>query len=311
MYSKINYTIVGLFVILFSAALFWFGFWLAKYSGNEKYNFYKIYFTESVSGLNKDSSVKYKGVEIGRVVKISLDPKDIGKVEVLVKIKANVPIKKDMYAHLELVGITGLETIVIEGGSNDSPLLKPKKKGEIPVIPSKPSWALETKQSVKSIAQEMRKTLQQLQKLLNDKNIQNFSAILENTKDATKRLTLLESNISANMATIKDAIKNFNTAAQTFKDKVALIGDDVHKISKELIPTIKTFKITTANFNKTINRVYKGLNRGDYNLRRIFEPLVVDGQIITEQLNILLRKLQNNPNSILFQSRKPIKGPGE
>ncbi len=311
MYSKINYTIVGLFVILFSAALFWFGFWLAKYSGNEKYNFYKIYFTESVSGLNKDSSVKYKGVEIGRVVKISLDPKDIGKVEVLVKIKANVPIKKDMYAHLELVGITGLETIVIEGGSNDSPLLKPKKKGEIPIIPSKPSWALETKQSVKSIAQEMRKTLQQLQKLLNDKNIQNFSAILENTKDATKRLTLLESNISANMATIKDAIKNFNTAAQTFKDKVALIGDDVHKVSKALIPTIKTFKITTANFNKTINRVYKGLNRGDYNLRRIFEPLVVDGQIITEELNILLRKLQNNPNSILFQSRKPIKGPGE
>ena len=311
MYSKINYTIVGLFVILFSAALFWFGFWLAKYSGNEKYNFYKIYFTESVSGLNKDSSVKYKGVEIGRVVKISLDPKDIGKVEVLVKIKANVPIKKDMYAHLELVGITGLETIVIEGGSNNSPLLKPKKKGEIPIIPSKPSWALETKQSVKSIAQEMRKTLQQLQKLLNDKNIQNFSAILENTKDATKRLTLLESNISANMATIKDAIKNFNTAAQTFKDKVALIGDDVHKVSKALIPTIKTFKITTANFNKTINRVYKGLNRGDYNLRRIFEPLVVDGQIITEQLNILLRKLQNNPNSILFQSRKPIKGPGE
>ncbi len=311
MYSKINYTIVGLFVILFSAALFWFGFWLAKYSGNEKYNFYKIYFTESVSGLNKDSSVKYKGVEIGRVVDISLDPKDIGKVEVLVKIKANVPIKEDMYAHLELVGITGLETIVIEGGSNASPLLKPKKKGEIPVILSKPSWALETKKSVKSIAQEMLKSLQRIQKLLSDKNLQNFSAILENTKVATKKLSELESNVSKNLATIKETIKNFNEAAKTFKEKIALMGDDVHKVSKALIPTIKTFKMTTTNFNKTINRVYKGLNRGDYNLRRIFEPLVVDGQIITDQLNLLLRKLQSNPNSIIFQSRKPIKGPGE
>ena len=42
MYSKINYTVVGLFVSLFTIALLAFGFWLAKYGFEEKYDRYTL-----------------------------------------------------------------------------------------------------------------------------------------------------------------------------------------------------------------------------------------------------------------------------
>ena len=67
MESKINYTLVGLFVVLLLAGLTAFAFWLGKYGGEEEYDQYYTYFSESVAGLSTDTSVKYNGVDIGSV----------------------------------------------------------------------------------------------------------------------------------------------------------------------------------------------------------------------------------------------------
>jgi len=50
MYSKVNYTIVGIFVVLFSIGMAWFAFWLDKYGLQEEYNLYKIEMKDSISG---------------------------------------------------------------------------------------------------------------------------------------------------------------------------------------------------------------------------------------------------------------------
>ncbi len=70
--------------------------------------------TESVSGLSKDSIVKLRGVDIGRVSEIRIDPENIEKIDVFLKIKHGVPIKEDMIAHTQMLGVTGLLSIEID-----------------------------------------------------------------------------------------------------------------------------------------------------------------------------------------------------
>ncbi len=319
MYSKINYTLVGLFVTLFSIALLAFGFWLAKYSNTNEYKLYKIYFTENVSGLNVDSSVKLKGVEVGKVVSIRIDPNNIDRVEVLVKIKKDVPIKEDMVAYLEPIGITGLLSIVIDGGSNKSkPLVS--KNGEIPVIKSRPSWLVNTKNSVANIAKNLNESLLRINMLLDKKNIQNISETIANIKDIslqTKELQKsLESNISSLVGnsnnailTLKEKIKELNV--KSFNHLVWEANRDIRLLTKKTIPMLNSFKKSSDRFRIVVNKVYRGLNRGNYNLKAIFEPMTIDLRVLTNSINSLVREIQESPSDILFKSRKTRKGPGE
>jgi len=310
MYNKINYTIVGIFVTIFTIALFAFAFWLGKFDTNEHYKLYKIYFSESVNGLSKDSTVKLKGVEIGRVKSITIPKNDVEHVQVIVKIKSDVPIKEDMYAHLALVGVTGLVSVVIDGGSNKSkPLIS--KDGKIPVIKSKLSWIDDTKKNLLKVNDNINKILIQIQKLLNDENLKNVQETLKSLKNASGKMDNLEEktvklveNFDKFTKSLKEPIANFNKAIKNS-------DENLDQITKELLPTIKKFKKTVDNFNNVTLKVKKGLVRGDYNLRRIFTPVVNDTRVLTTQLNILLQHLDQSPSDIIFQSRQKKRGPGE
>ncbi len=315
MYSKINYTIVGLFVTLFTVALFAFGFWLAKYSNSNEYKLYKIYFSENVSGLNVDSSVKLKGVEIGKVASIKIDPKNINRVEVIVKIQKDVPIKEDMVAYLEPIGITGLLSIIIDGGSNSSkPLLA--KDGTIPVIKSRPSWLVNTKNSVANIAKNLNETLLRFNQLLDKNNIQNISETITNIKDLSSHTKKLEK-------ALEDLVRNSNNTIITLNRKVQDLNvtlfntlakesySDLVLLRKHTLPLLKSLQKSSDRFRAVVNRVDKGLKRGNYNLKAIFEPMTIDLRVLTNSVNSLVREIEQSPSDLIFKSRKTIKGPGE
>ena len=310
MYSKINYTIVGLFVVILTAAAAYFGFWLLKYDNKDSYKLYKIYFNESVNGLTKDSTVKYKGVEIGRVVKISIDKNDISKVVVLVKIKSEVPIKEDMRAHLEMVGITGLLTIIIDGGSNNSKNLV-AKNGEIPVIKSTPSWLVKTKNSFAKLNENLNNLLQKAQKLLSFKNIENINKMLENLKNLSIKANKIGNETNSVLKEFNSVLKETKIAIKNIDKNFALATKDFNSFVNISKPAINSFKIAANNFNRVVIKVNRGLRRGDYNLKRIFEPLNTDIHIISVQLREILRRIDNSPSDIIFKSRKMQKGPGE
>ena len=310
MYSRINYTIVGLFVILFAIGAVAFTLWLGKYDTHSGYKTYKIYFRESVNGLSKDSTVKYKGVDIGRVKAIRIDPNDIGQVEVLVDIDKNVPITEDMRAHLELIGVTGLVNVVIDGGSkNSKPLVA--KDGKIPVIKSVPSWINQAKRDIAKVNENVQKTLIQIQKLLSDENIKTTSEFLKNLNRGAANLSSLEKNSTIAIKKMQEILDTLKKTLNDFDKSIASGANSVNRVSKELIPTIKDFKKTVNNFNSATLKVNAGLKRGDYNLRRIFEPMVNDLRVLTTQLNILIEHLQDSPNDIIFKSRQERRGPGE
>ena len=84
----------------------------------------------SVQGLIIGSLVKYRGVEVGRVVRVRVNPTDLDSVLIDVKIREGVVVKKDMTALMAYVGLTGQKYIEISGGTLAAENLK--AHGEIP-----------------------------------------------------------------------------------------------------------------------------------------------------------------------------------
>ena len=303
MYSRVNYTIVGIFVLLFGVGMVWFAFWLAKYGLQEEFDTYRLEMKDSISGLSIDSNVKLNGVVVGNVSEIKINPENIEIVEILVKIKKGIPIKEDMVASAQMFGVTGLLSIEIEGGTNEAKTLVPTKK-HIPLIKTKPSLLSKLTYNLGGMSEKIDDLLAQSQKLLSDHNIETMGDILDNTEKVTARAEELEEKVIV-------AMEELNTTLKEFRVSMANITTDFGEIKKVTVPTIDKLMETSKNFNRVTLKVEKSIERGDYNLKKIFEPMLVDIDILLAQLNDMSRSIENNPSDLLFKSRESLKGPGE
>ena len=174
-----HYFIEGLFVIGFSIAAAFFAIWIMG-SGHRDDVRYRIYFNESVSGLALGDPVKFHGVEVGNVDKLTLDPDDPRRVQVDVKLRKDTPVKTDTKASLELKGITGVVFIELNGGTpNAQSLVAATPEGEIPEIASEKSG--------------LASVIDQLPKV-----IEKFSAIEDQTKKVMTDVGEVAGNIKHN-----------------------------------------------------------------------------------------------------------------
>jgi len=310
MYSKVNYTIVGIFVLLFSVGVLWFGFWLAKYGLQEEYSMYRLEMKESVAGLSKDSNVQLHGVTIGRVSEIRINPENIEVIEILLEIKEGIPIKEDMVASTQMLGVTGLLSIGIDGGTNEAKDLVPTDE-YIPLIRSKSS-------SLTKLANNLTGLSDKLEKLLSDHHIETLGKIFDNSEKVTAKAVTLEDKALVSLEEVDITLQEFRVSMDNINKKFTEATTDFEQMQKDFaqikgvsIPTIDKLMETSTNFNRVTLKVEKSLDRGDYSLKKILEPAVIDIQILAKELSTMSRELEQNPSGILFKSRASRKGPGE
>jgi len=224
-------------------------------------------------------------------------------MSVVSDIREGVPIKEDMVAHTTMLGVTGLLAIEIEGGTNGAPTLKPSPD-HIPVIRTAPSWFDETKRDVGSVANRLEHLLQKSERLFSDTNMRHIETILANTSVLSAKGSGLIDEANRTLASYRELVKKLDRDMET-------ITTSFTHLSRESIPMVKKLKETAQNFNRVTLKVERGINRGDYNLKKIFEPMLVEIEILSGQINDLAREMEASPSDILFKSRQRRKGPGE
>ena len=128
--------------------------------------------------------------------------------------------------------------------------------------------------------------------------------ILDNTEKVTARATELENKIMVSLEEVNMTLKEFRVS-------MAKVTTDFSDIKEATVPTIDTLKETSKNFNRIALKIEKSIANGDYNLKKIFEPILIDIGILLDQLNEVSRNLENNPSDLLFKSRDSRRGPGE
>jgi len=139
MESDKHYFFEGLFIIVFTLAATAAFVWLAK-SGHRDDMLYRVRFNESVSGMSVGDPVKFRGVDVGTVKTMAIDPDDPRRVQVEIKLRKETPVKTDTKAILKLKGITGVVFVELNGGSPKAEFLAAATPaGQVPEIPSEKS----------------------------------------------------------------------------------------------------------------------------------------------------------------------------
>ena len=157
MVKKTSSFLVGLFVTLGLALGTVLVIWVGASRYFEQGNRYATYFDESVQGLQKDSTVKYRGVDVGRVDRIRVAP-DNYLVEVVMKIDLTEDIRKGMAAELKSAGITGIMFVELARIAPGEKVPTPKITfaTEHPVIPSRISTMQRVFAQVEEVMEKMK-----------------------------------------------------------------------------------------------------------------------------------------------------------
>ena len=122
---RASYVVVGAVVLALLAGLAAFSLWLVDAGVDRDLARYDIAFAGSVSGLQEGGQVLYRGIPVGRVAEIRIDPDNVENVLVAVDIDRATPIKEDTVAALEFQGLTGVAYVQLRGGTQESARLDP------------------------------------------------------------------------------------------------------------------------------------------------------------------------------------------
>ena len=180
-----HYLKVGSFVLMTILAVAVFSVWLVGAYDSSKYTLYRIRFNESVSGLDVGGPVKFRGVQIGKVETMSIDPTDTRLIRVDISILKTTPVKSDTRASLKLQGITGGIYVELSGSSPEAPDLVSNDKGNPAEIPAEPSTLNTIMDELPEILKKLSHIADQADKLFSDKNIAAASSMIGNMQKAS------------------------------------------------------------------------------------------------------------------------------
>lgn len=180
--------------------------------------YYVNFKNTSVNGLLLGSSVRYQGVDIGKVTRIEVNRRDMNSVFVYIKIQRGFPIKVDTTAVLMLAGITGLRFIDLRGGSRDAILLPPR--GEIPM-----GRGLEERAG--DIVANIDTAVNSFNSLLSRENLDRINRFLEKAEKSSEMISQV---IEAKRGKLESAFDN----AEKVTNEMASVTENLHKISNNV-----------------------------------------------------------------------------
>ncbi|MBC7941240.1 MAG: MCE family protein, partial [Chitinophagaceae bacterium] len=233
MEDKLNYTLVGAFVLALGAGLVAAVLWLAAGVGGKKQlDVYESIVRESVAGLNVDAPVKYLGVDVGKVNAITIDPQNSRQVRLRLLIERGTPIKQDTEAVLKIQGLTGIAHVELDGGSPDAPPLRFVAGGPPPLIPSKPSLSARLENVLGSVLSSVDRVSNNLSAMLDTDNRAALKQTLADMAAVARTLAEQQGVIKSVLADGAQAAKQLAGASEQFTPTLARISSSAQAVEK-------------------------------------------------------------------------------
>ena len=212
MEREANYVAVGAFILLVMAMAVGFVLWYTDANDGRDYELYEIYFTGSVSGLDRGSPVRYLGVDVGRVRRLSIDKRDASRIVAIAEIDREAPITAATRASLGLQGVTGLLFINLKEVPNIDKSV-PLPQGErYPVIPSIASDFDVFLSSLPEMMGRANDLLTRVGRVFSDENLNGLAETVKSLRAATAGLPQTSQNIAQLVDDLRGTVKEIDTA---------------------------------------------------------------------------------------------------
>lgn len=282
---------VGIFVMVAIALLGYMTMRLGSFQFGEPagYQIWAVF--DSAGGLRKDAPVEMAGIQIGRVMGISLYE---GRARVLMRIRDDVPLPANVASYIRTRGVLGDKYISMEGGTPGAPLLK---DGQRLVVAKVPTDLDQVMSSIGQVADDIKTITSSLKvSLASPESQQNIKEALANINelsgslkvvvaDNQQRLDQIIANLdrftgdlsslsSENKAALNKTIQNFAMASDKMEQTMSSLNSVLAKIDqgKGSIGQLVNNDQTVKDLNEAIsslNEVSQKINEGKGTIGRL------------------------------------------
>ena len=284
--SKKEQAFVGVFVVI-AVGLLITTIFAVEGALNRSGQTFLVYF-KNAGGLEPGSLVRYAGIRVGRVEKLTIDPKDPARIIMQIGVDEAVPVKTDSMAKIESMSALGENFLEITPGKPESARAKSGS-----VLPSKEFFGIS---DLADMLNKMGPDVQDLVAHLNDRVVQ-----LKVTIDRTNDLLNDE-----NRAHVAGTLSNLNGMLAEDRPRIKSAIGHIDDVSGKLGPTVDEFKQTAKQADETIKKVddILGENRKDLHasIAQLHKALD-DATKLVDHLNRTLNTNTENIDEILENIR--------
>jgi phospholipid/cholesterol/gamma-HCH transport system substrate-binding protein len=286
MENRSHALIAGLFTLILgcavAAAFWWFG------GRPEEATQYLVVTQKSVTGLSAQGQVRYRGIRVGKVESIALDPSNAHNTLIRISVRKTIPITRGTYARLGTQGLTGIAHLALEDNGKDDTLLV-GEAGHLPTIPMHDSMLQELTDLGGETLRTAREFLVNANEVLSVENRQaitrtlaNLDSTMGNLRETTaqlkqvltpERLRLLDSTLAKAEHTAGEAGPFFAEARglvarlQAVTEKLdATLGDSTSGGASALVPRLNELGSELSTTSRQLGRVLQMLEESPQSL---------------------------------------------
>ena len=322
MENKSHALVAGFFTIALAIAAVISAIWLN--GDNQARIPYLLTTTDSVSGLNPQAAVKYRGMEVGKVEDIRFDDKKPGQILVRIGVHANTPMTSATFAQLGMQGLTGLAFVQLNA---DEKIADPKLLATSHTTPARiairPSLLDRIADGGEDLLAKADAAMLRVNTLLSDENQKSFAGTLKSFDRAAARIDKLAEDLGPNLSAAAQSIPGVtNAAGKTLKTadgalrSVDVLAADARKLANNLNTRLDAIERIT----KSVEAVSKDVAQSTRDLVDVAKNTSQDARVdalsadfsrTSRTIETAVDKFAEEPSAVVFGPAPARPGPGE
>ena len=304
MENKAHAMAAGAFVLVVTALLALLAVWLTRDSSQR--DLYEMSTSETVTGLQPQATVRFRGVPVGKVERIGFDSKIKGNVLIRVSIDSGAPMTKSVFAQVASQGVTGLGFIQLDDNGESTERVV-ANDNDPPRIPLKPGGLDRLLKQSETIFNQAEQASISLNKLLSDENQLALTSAVTQLAEAASSMSRvakgLEPTVAALPALTRDLASDARATLQSVKTVTDEVGTTARRLNEKDGPLDKLSQGGTA--------LAAGVETFSASTLPKLGDVADETARTMRQLRRTVSAVDDNPQALIFGNGPPLPGPGE
>ncbi len=274
---------------------------------------FEIATVQPVPGLNPQATVRYRGLEVGKVDAIAFDTKVPGQILVRLALDPETPVTKTTFATLGYQGVTGIAYIQLDDESLGSNLLK-SDAAHLARIPLRPGFLDQLEKRGRAILAQTEELTARANALMSPANQKAMVGAIENISNAAASFSTIPERLEPVLARVPELTEKFDRSMTTFSE----FNVNATKLSKnwdKLATDLQGSNGTIAKVNSIIDRVGGNIEgiTSDIELQTLPHLVAMTDEAKTSMRAVkrTMNNINDRPQSLLFGAPGTPPGPGE
>jgi phospholipid/cholesterol/gamma-HCH transport system substrate-binding protein len=296
-----HYVAVGAFILLVIAFAVGFVLWYTDANDGLVYERYEIYFTGSVSGLDRGSPVRYLGVDVGSVRRLSIDKSDPTRVQVVVEVDEQAPVSAATRASLGLQGVTGLLYVSLKEQADVDRSAPLRQGASYPVIEAVESDFDAFLASLPELMGRANTLLERFSRVVSDENLNGIADTIKSLRETMATMPQTSKDVQQLVVELRGTVAEIHAASQSLRAMTDESRPEVQAALKRMTDVANNLAEASQRVDRFTQQSEAQL--GNFTEQGLFEleRLMRETRQAAREFRDLSRSLQENPSQILYE----------